>query len=171
MRTNIRFAVLICILCTLIGCSTVGIAPDQATQTIELIATVSEIGATPHPAADSEGCPKMLPRYPDATIISQKSDGEWERTAMYEFTGQPSKLFDYYDDQLLPVGWHAHARKSQDARMQHDISYNYRFHDAILILELDLISKKQDTYQYFVRLGFGSLYANGLSEHCSHLYP
>jgi hypothetical protein len=160
MRLSIRNLVFVIMFCSLTAC-----ARAEQVSSVRVVSTTSKpISTTPivlmpttslkriptytkpihprHPASDSQGCPKFLTSYPHATKISEQTISNWERIASYEFRGQPDSVFDYYDQQLPEVGWVIMPRKADNPGMANDASYRYSFDSAILVLDINVTSKK-----------------------------
>jgi hypothetical protein len=155
----VRMSLIVLFVLSLVACG------NMPMLTPEVYPTVSDPIVTPHPASDSNGCPKTLPSFPNATKLSEQQPDNWHREATYLSPLEPSAIFDSYTEQLLPVGWKIISTSNNS------IKYRYAFYSAILNLDISMISNVPDGFQYLVGLTFGAMYEHGLDKHCSHLYP
>jgi hypothetical protein len=155
----VRMSLIVLFVLSLVACGNLPML------TPEVYPTVSDPIATPHPASDSNGCPKTLPSFPNATKVSEQQPDNRHREATYLSPLEPSAVFDSYTEQLLPVGWSIY--RSSD----NSIKYSYAFYGAMLDLDIRMISNDPDGFQYLVELTFIARYEHGLDKHCSHLYP
>jgi hypothetical protein len=156
---SVRMSLIVLFVLSLVACG------NMPMLTPEVYPTVSDPIATPHPASDSNGCPKTLPSFPNATKVSEQQPDNWHREATYLSPLEPSAVFDSYTEQLLPVGWSIYRSSSNT------IEYRYAFYGAMLKLDIKMISNDTDGFQYVVELVFVARYEHGLDKHCSHLYP